>query len=118
MLASLRNRAGISLRTKFITDELTAKEDVELCFAWPASAAGPAGAHCVHATGYSTGSGFLDLEVVQDAQQDQPGGVKPDTPGHMKLRIGKDNKENLWITDWKPAPALVTNVITESSTTP
>jgi hypothetical protein len=105
----------------FITDALTAKKDVELCFSWaakpgtlgpPPTFPSPAGAHCVFVTGYRFVFGFLRLDVTQDLNQGNRGGVGWEDGGHMSLTIGTFNNQ-LWIKNWFDRPALVTHVITE-----
>jgi hypothetical protein len=103
--------------TDFITDEVTSKDDVELCFAYHVVQGVAFDGHCVHVVGYTTTpDNFLLLDVIQDAGQGGlPNGhqVGPKTLGHTKLKVGTDGT-NLWITNLpNQQPALVTNVIAE-----
>jgi hypothetical protein len=91
----------------FLTDELAAGEDVEICFAWAT------GAHCVMVTGYDTTNGYLVLKAVQDANQGGMGGTAG-APGHPDLTVGNGPNGTLWIRDWPFGPARITNVISES----
>jgi hypothetical protein len=96
----------------FITSELDAKEDVEICFSWVGP---PAGAHCVQVTGYNWRNGYLSLTIIQDPNQGQAGNTGPQTPGaHMTITVGKTPDGKLWIKDWPGGPAQITQVITES----
>jgi hypothetical protein len=113
--------SGNSPTVDFITDALTAKKDVEVCFAWaaypasvgpPPTPAQPGGAHCVFATGYRFVNGFLTLDCTQDLSQGKAGGIDFEDGGHISLRVGVVNGQ-LWIRSFFGRPAILTNVITE-----